>query len=184
MGERRDIPEILYDIKCELQGFNKEEFIDYTKLVILNLHNELKNNCDIKVKCSSELKEKLKKNLNIYRATKDVDRMNIQYAELYDCLKKDGELYVQAYLSVCFYDCATNNDPKGSRDKWWNDIWIVTLKKDRVLNNENKSNCDNCGAKTTFNAMKNIYKCDYCGTSSYNYRSIIEWEIVDITVKN
>ena len=184
MEERRDITEILYDIKSELQSFNKEEFIDYAKLIVVNLHNEFKETHNIKAKCSSELIEKMKKNLNLYRATEDIDLMNIQYAELYDCIRKDDELYVQVYLSVCFYDCATNNDPKGVKDKWWNDIWIVTLRKDRVLNNEDKSNCDNCGGKTTFNAMKNIYKCDYCGTATYNYRSIIEWELVDISVKN
>ena len=109
MEKRRDSSEILYDIKSELQGFDKEEFIDYTKLIVLNLHKELKKNRDIKAKCSSVFKEKMKSNLNIYRATKDIDLMNIQYADLYDCIKKDGELYVQVYLSVCFFDCVTNN---------------------------------------------------------------------------
>ena len=184
MKERRDTNEILYDIKCELQGFNKEEFIDYTKLIIINLHNELRKNNDIKIKCSDELKEKIKKNLNTYRATEEIDMINIQFADLHDCIRKDGELYVQVYLSVCFYDCVNNNDPKGVRDNWWNDIWIVTLRKDKVLNNEDKSNCDNCGGKNILNVMENTYKCDYCGTATYNYRSIIEWELVDISVKN
>ena len=184
MSKRRDIPELIYDIKCEIPGFSKEELIDYTKIIALNLHKELKNNSDIKVKCGKELKEKLKNNLQIYRATKDVDRMNIQYAELYDCFRKDGQLYIQVYLSVLFYDqVINNNEVEELRDKYWNDIWIVTFKKDRILNNVSRANCPNCGAKLIFNAMRNIYKCEYCDTSVYNYRNVIEWELEDIIVK-
>lgn len=190
MKKRRDSIEVLYEIKCEIPGFSKDEFIDYTKIVVTNLYNELKNNCEIRTKCSKELEKKIKSNLKKYRITKDMDYITIQYADLCDCIKKEDELYIQVYLSVYFFDNVKNNAiTNEERNKYWNDIWIITLKKHEVKENKksfkglNGGNCPNCGAVMKYKSFRNTFECEYCSTIEYNY-SIKDWKIVDIEVES
>ena len=162
MKRRRELAEVIFDIRNEIPGFNKEDLV---------------------VKCKSELINKLNKESAKYRINKDIDHISIQYVELFDSIKKDNEMYIQFYLSIYFYDDVDNNIGNYSmNDKYWNDIWIVTY-RECVKSEGKKSNCDNCGATMKYNQLRDTFECEYCGNVIHN-NSNSKWEIVDIELGN
>lgn len=183
MKRKRELEEIILDIRNEIPGFNKEELIEYTECAIPALYNSLKNEEKIKVKCNPKLVNKLNKEKAKYRINKNIDKISVQYIELFDSIKKDNEIYIQLYLSIYFCDNTRNNLNYDSvNDRYWNDIWIVTYKESAKRDKIN-SNCSNCGAIMKYNQAKDIFKCEYCGNIIHNnYES--NWEIDDIEIVN
>jgi len=183
MKRRRELTEVILDIRNEIPGFNKEELLEYTEWAIPKLYNSLKNGEDLEVKCKPELINKLDKEKTKYRINKSMDHINVQYVELFDSIKKDNEMYIQVYLSVYFYDNVENNIGNNStNDKYWNDIWIVTY-REGVKSDRRNSNCDNCGAIMEYNQVRDTFECEYCGNIIHN-NSDSKWEIVDIELGN
>lgn len=186
MKQRRELSEILLDINKRIIGFNKEQLLDYTRWAILNLHEELKNGNiqPNKVKCKNELIEKLINNKELYRMKKDIDHISIQYIELYECEYEKDETYLQIYVSLNFYDNTENNEKiHAMKEKFWNDIWIVTV-RESILGDFEDGNCNNCGAVMKYNEAKKIFKCDYCGNVVTTEKWSKDWEIVNIEVQN
>ena len=182
MKRKKEITELLFDIKKEIPYFNKEELIEYTKYAIPNIYNILKNEetQEIKIKCDKKLIEKMLQNKTKYRISKYMDHLSVQYIDLFDYIKKDNEILIQIYVSIYFYDDARNN--KGSKyneDKYWNDGWIVTYRNKVKYTNYN---CTNCGAIMEYNKTEDIFECKYCGNKSYNQFNT-SWEIVDIEIE-
>lgn len=182
MRRKKEITELLFEIKKEIPYFNKEELLEYTKYAIPNLYNILKNGNlqEIKIKCDKKLIEKIIQNKSKYRISKNMDQISIQYVDLFNYIKKNNEIFVQVYISIYFYDDAKNNN--GSKDIWdkyWNDGWIITYKN--TVNNRNY-NCENCGAIMEYNKTEDIFECKYCGNKSFNHFDT-SWEIVDIEIE-
>lgn len=182
MKRKKELTELLFDIKKEIPYFNKEELLEYTKYAIPNIYNILKNEQtqEIKIKCDKKIIEKMLQNKTKYRISKYMDHISIQYVDLYDYIKKDNEMFMQIYISIYFYDNAQNN--KGCKyieDKYWNDGWIVTYKNTTKQENYN---CTNCGAIMEYNKTEDIFECKYCGNKSYNQFNT-SWEIVDIEIE-
>lgn len=177
---KRELNEILLDIRNEIPDFNREELLDYTKWIVPRLYNSLKNQEELNIKCDSGLIDRLNEQKLRYRITKDMDRISIQYAEIYDNVKKDDQMHIQVYLSVYFFDDVKNNKDRDSiSDKYWNDIWVVTYKKD-IMHEIANSNCKNCGAIMKYNKRENLFQCEYCG--NVIHKSDSKWEMVDIEV--
>ena len=183
MEEKIDITDIVFKIKSEIPKFDREDFIEYTKWTIPELYSSVKNEEAIDIKCSKELVEKLIENKSIYKIKKDIDYISIQYTELVDCTKDDDNVYVKVYMSIYFKDDVSNNIIKiNDRDRFWNDIWIVTYKKSLSYKNIDPR-CNNCGAIMKYNNIEEILKCDYCGNimiCSDNQN----WEMIDIEVNS
>ena len=179
----RETGEIISEICNYIPYFNENEFIKYSKWSIKKLWESLQEN-DInktKVKHSKKIEEKMLKEKEKYRLVRDIDHISVQYARICDCDKKGNTIYVKAYLSIYFYDNVKNNSMSmEEEDKYWNDTWIVTYKKDE---NTQTNNCINCGAPMEYNKKKDIYECKYCETRSYN-RLDIDWQIFDIEIEN
>lgn len=181
--KRREVTEVVSEIRNEIPGFNKEELLQYTQWAIPKLYNSLKDAEELEVKCKPELINKLNEETDKYRINKNMDHISIQYVELFDSIKKDNEMYIQVYLSIFFYDNVDNNiDNNLINDKYWNDIWIVTY-RESVKTDRKKSNCVNCGAIMQYNQIKDSFKCEYCGNIIDN-KSDSKWEIVDIKIEN
>lgn len=181
--KRREVTEVIFEIRNEIPGFNKEELLEYTEWAIQKLYNSLKNEEEIEVKCKPELINKLNEEKVKYRINKSMDRISVQYVELFDNIKKNNEMYIQVYLSIYFYDDVDNNIENNSvNDKYWNDIWIVTFRESLKLNKKN-SNCANCNAVMEYNQARNTFECEYCGNIIHN-NSDSKWEIVDIELGN
>lgn len=177
--KKREISEIIFDIRNEIPEFNREELIQYTKWVIPKLYNSLKNEEKLEVKCKPELIEKLEKEKEKYRINKSMDQVSVQYVEIYDNIKKEDDMYIQVYSSIYFYDDVGNNvDKYSENDKYWNDIWIITFRKGIKLDRQD-CNCANCGAVMKYNRLKDVFECEYCGNIVHN-NSDSKWEIVDI----
>ena len=184
MGQRREVEEILYEIKKEILGFNKEELLEYTIWAIPKLYDEIKNYDNIskkKIKCKKELINKLIEEPRKYRITNEMDNVNVQYAELYECIKENGEFYIKVYASIYFYDNRENNIYMSARNRYWNDIWIITL-RETDCNKIEDGNCDNCGAVMEYDEIKKIFKCTYCGNVLAIQKWDKDWEFVDIEV--
>lgn len=176
---KREIIEVLWEIKNEIPGFNKEELFEYTKWAIPKLYNSLKNKEKIEIKCKPELIEKLNKEKDKYRINNNIDHISVQYVELYESIKGEDKIYVQVYLSIYFYDKVQNNLYDNSiKDKYWNDIWIATF-IETVKSNRKNCNCVNCNAVMKYNKLKDIFECEYCGNVMDN-KTDSKWEIVDI----
>lgn len=184
MERKRDITEVLFEIKNGIPGFNKEELLEYIEWAIPKLYNSLANEIEPEVKCTPELINKLRNQSSKYRITKDIDSISVQYSELFDNIKKDDETLIILYLSIYFYDKTENNvgNINNKNDRYWNDIWIVTCKKNNTLN-KNNSNCINCGAVMEYDKAKDVFECKYCG-NIINNRNDSNWEIVDIELGN
>lgn len=181
--KRREITEVLLDIKNEIPGFNKEELLEYIEWAIPKLYNSLINKKEPEVKCKSELINKLNGQSMKYRITEDIDHINVQYAELFDNVKSDNQMYIQVYLSIYFYDKAENNIGNNSmNDRYWNDIWIVTCRENIEIARDS-SNCANCGAIMEYIQTTDTFECEYCGNIIHN-RTDSNWEIVDIELGN
>jgi predicted RNA-binding Zn-ribbon protein involved in translation (DUF1610 family) len=186
MKQRRELSDILLDIEKRIPGFNREELLEYTNWAILNLHEELRmgNIQQNKVKCTKDLKNKLVENKELYRIKKEVDHISIQYLELYECECENDETYIKVYISLIFYDDTKNNAKISAvEEKYWNDIWVITF-REAVLRENEDGNCNNCGAVMSYNAIKRIFKCDYCGNVITTQKWDRDWEIVDIEIKN
>lgn len=183
MKRKREITEIILDIRSVIPGFNKEELLQYTKWAIPKLYNSLKNEEELEVKCKPELINKLNKESIKYRINKNMDHISVQYIELFDNIRKDNEMYIQVYLSIYFYDDVENNIGSNLvNDRYWNDIWIVTY-KESINTGIKNSNCINCGAIMEYNQLKDTFECKYCG-NIVNNNSDSKWEIVDIELAN
>lgn len=183
MEEKMDITDIIFKIKSEIPKFNKQDFIEYVKWTVPQLYSSVKNEKEVNIKCSSELVEKLRNNKMLYRIKKEIDYISIQYTELVDCAKEEENLYVKVYMSIYFKDDVSNNIINiDDRDRFWNDIWIVTYKKDLSYKNID-AKCNNCGAIMNYNNIDEILKCEYCGNIKVCNDSQ-NWEIVDIEVNH
>lgn len=113
MIKRRDITEVLLEIKKEMPLFDKNQIIEYTKWAIPILYESIKygDTKNLKINCKSNLIKKLSKMKYEYRITDDIDRVSVHYAELFDFIKTENEAFVKLYISVYFYDNVTNNKP-------------------------------------------------------------------------
>ena len=182
---RRELAEILVDIRKEIPGFKKEELIEYTKWAIPKLYDELRDNVNLeqmKVKCNNQLIDKIIQEKVRYRISKNIDNISMQYIELYDTVKKDEDLLIKVYVSIYFYDNVSNNlEWQFAQDRHVNDIWVVTFKGKSSERFED-GNCDNCGAVMEYNETKSIYNCAYCGNVVTTQRLYRDWEIADIEV--
>ena len=140
MKERAN--EILLKIKNDFPGFNKDEILEFTKESVLNLYNELKNENFKDLNYEKNLIDKLIKNKNKFRISKDIDHISVQYVELFDYIKQENKNYIKIYCSIYFYD-NTQNNLYGNRtnNKYWNDIWIITFTNGKQ---ENKNSCYKC----------------------------------------
>jgi len=184
MKGKKDVTEIILEIKNKNPFFNREDFLDYTKSIIPILYNDLKNGNSVKTKnrCKEDIIYKLLQNKSKYRIITDMDHISIQYAELFDYLEENDEIYVKVYISVHFYDNVKNNKIDNRMvDGFWNDIWIITYKNLEKNYNINNLKCQNCGAIMKYSLIKKILECNYCGNELY-YRPNMNWEIVDIEV--
>jgi len=180
---RKDSTEVLFEIKYEIPGFNKEELFEYIKWSIPELYKSLKDGEKIKIRCKPELLEKLNKEKIKYRINKDMDHISVQMVDLFGSTKKNDEIHIQLYLSVHFYDKVKNNIYNHhEKDKYWNDIWIVTI-IETLKSTRKHSNCVNCNALMEYNKIKDIYECKYCGNIMDN-KSDSKWKIVDIELGN
>lgn len=182
--KRRDLSEVLCDIRNEIPGFNKEELLEYTNWAILKLCKQLQKNCieENEIYCNKDLINRILNEKDKYRMTKDIDNISIQYTELFDC-ENEEELYIKVYMSIYFYDNTSNNIENPQVDKkHWNDIWIIKLKEVNQKRYED-GKCDNCGAVMEYNELRKIFKCNYCGNVITTEKWSRDWEIVDIEVK-
>ena len=183
MEEKMDITDIIFKIKSEIPKFKKEDFMEYAKWTVPQLYSSLKNEKEIDIKCSNELVETLIKNKTLYRIKKEIDYISIQYTELIDFKKEENNIYVKVYMSIYFKDDVSNNIINiDDRDRFWNDIWIVTYKKD-LSYKDIDAKCNNCGAIMEYNSIDEILKCDYCGNIKICNDSQ-NWKIVDIEVNH
>ena len=173
--------ELVIKIKEEIPNFNEQELLDFTKTSIPVIYNYLINRKIDKAKiyCTEALTKKMLKNSSLYRVSNDIDNIRVESARLHGCVRKGGKFYIKVNASIFFYDNVDNNiNTFEIYDKYWNDIWIVTLecKGDKKIMNQ----CPTCGAFMKFNSLKKMFKCEYCGNSVCY--SPIEWKIVDIDV--
>lgn len=140
MKERAN--EILLKIKNDFPGFNKDEILEFTKESILNLYNELKNENLKDLNYEKNLIDKLIKEKNKFRISEDIDHISVQYVELFDYIKQENKNYIKIYCSIYFYDNTQNNlYGNHTNNKYWNDIWIITLANGKQ---ENKNSCSKC----------------------------------------
>lgn len=183
MKKRKEETEIFFEIKKDVPEFDREELLEYTKWGIPQLYNALKNKQEIQ--CKEELKNKLLKEKNKFKINENMDHINIQYMKLFDYIKKDNEAYIQIYASVYFFDNVKNNKEYNfvEKNKYWNDIWIITYKQKKESKLKNSNKCNNCGAIMKYDNIKKIVECEYCGNIVYD-NFYLNWEIEDIELWN
>lgn len=178
---KRESSEILHDIKVEIPEFEKDELLEYTKWAIPSLYESLRDNEKIVLNCNNEVINKINSEKESYRVTKNIDKVTVQYADLFDYLNINSEKYIKVYISLYFYDDVNNNiDKDCEKDKYWNDTWIITYKINGGKTKDN-CNCSNCGSVMKYNLQSNIFECEYCG-NVIHINSNLKWEIVDIQV--
>ena len=181
--EIRETQEVFFSIKRDIPQFDEKEFLDNVKWSVQNLHYYLRKNEYNKVKtiCSEKVIEKLMEQKQKFKISDNIDNVSVQYTKLLDYLEE--EQYIKVYVSIYFYDNAGNNaDYKEDKHKFWNDIWIVTYKKNGV--EEYKSHkCDNCGASMIYSENQNMLKCSYCGNEKYFTKDSQQWTIINIEVQ-
>ena len=185
MNKPRNEFDIVYDIKNNFKYFSKEELLGFVKWSIVKIHEDLKDGDIDKVNsiCSKKLERKLENDREKYRLTNDIDRITIQFIDIYDCIKKDGIAYIKVYVSIYFYDNTLNNEVNNTgNDKYFDDIWLVTLKEDRNPDKQKTNKCDNCGSILHFDYEKEIFECKYCGNTVYDIPKA-NWIIDDIEIK-
>ena len=173
--------ELVLKIKEVIPSFDYQELLEYTKIIVPNIHLLFCNDKNDKLKryCNDKLIEKVFENKKIYRINSDIDNARVGYARLQDYYSENDNNYVKVYSSVFFYDESANNLQKTDGfDKYWNDIWVITYEGD--FGNDNVNKCPTCGAPMEYNNSKHMFTCDYCRNSLYY--SQINWKIVDIDV--
>ena len=172
---------VLLKIKRDFPTFDEEEILEYVKNIIPNIHYFLSYENEEKLEkyCKKECIKNIIQNKDLYRISDDIDNVRVGYADLRDYIEKDNKFYIKIYTSVFFYDDADNNQNViFEYDKYWNDIWTITLE---VNNNKNIANkCPSCGALMDYNDSKHMFTCNYCRNNLYFSR--INWKIVDIAV--
>ena len=173
---------LLAEIWAEMPNFDEDQLLEYTKIVIPNIHKFLsqENLSKASKYCSQKLIEKILSNKNTYRISKNMDNVVVQYARLDGYSTINNKLYIKMYTSVFFYDDVDNNiNNEEGFDKYWNDIWIITYE----LNDNPKaiSTCSSCGATMEYNRYKHLFTCNYCKNSVHYSQT--NWEMVDITKK-
>ena len=140
MKERAN--EILLKIKNDFPGFNKDEILEFTKESVLNLYNELKNENFKDLNYEKNLIDKIIKEKNKFRISKDIDHISVQYVELFDYIKQENKNYIKIYCSIYFYDNTENNlYGNHTNNTYWNDIWIITLTNGKP---EYRNCCSKC----------------------------------------
>lgn len=178
--KNKETQEILMRIKQNIHTFDKEKFLEYTKWHIENLYQLIikKEYAKIGEYVSQGVVDKLVNNQEEYRITPTMDSARVQYIELYDAMT-ENEIYVKVYMSIYFFDDASNNEQTGKKDIYWNDIWIATYKFHQNTNTTDL-NCKNCGATMSFKERKDVMECEYCGSKSHISQSISKWILEDI----
>lgn len=185
MGKVKEAQELWILVKRSNPELNKEEFIEYAKFDIMNLHEVLRNDEKeiLKVNCLKSVINKLLKDKAKYKLTPNIDRVSIQYAQIIDYIEVDRK-YIKLYMSIFFYDNVKNNENYigTENDKFWNDIWIVTFKKKNASDEFKDFCCNKCGSNMKFLPKDKILKCEYCGYTKYfNFNR--NWTISDVEVK-
>ena len=168
------------DIKKDIPQFDMEKVIDFTKGVILNIYNAFLNEDmkSIKVRIEDELINKISNNKDLYRISKNFDRVAVEKVILQGYEKREDGIYVTIYANVNFFDDVDNNeDGAVGNDKFWYDRWIITYKAISNIGN----NCKNCGAEMEYNKETDSYECKYC--RSVFYRDSKDWKVMDIKVE-
>ena len=184
MGEiKYNTQELIHIIKEDYPNFEENGLLEYTKFVIPNIHFFLSNekNEEAKKYCTEDLIEKILKNKNEFKISKNIDTIRVGFARLEDYTSENNEIYVKVYTSNFFYDNVSNNiniDSLSNFDKYWNDIWVITFKGH--LGKEIINNCPFCGTAMEYDESKYMFTCKDCKDSIYY--SKINWKIVDIEV--
>ena len=183
MKRPRSIEEIEEDIKRKFIIFNKEELFDYIKWVIANLHYDIKDGTidETKTVFSTTLQKKLEENRQMYKLTSDTDRFVVQYIDIYNCIEDNGVPAIQLYVLLNIYDDVSNNQNNnmGTKNRFWNDAWIITCKED--TKKREKFRCMNCGAYMKYNDIKDRFDCHYCGDVIFT-KPKVDWLIDDIRI--
>ena len=176
--QRKDEIEVLKNIKLSNPYFEKDTFLEAVKYEISNIYNTL---CKESVEeynnlnCYDSLIKKILSNKEQYRINKDIDTISIQYVGLHDYIGG----CIQVYLSVYFYDKTSNNEIKieSSSNKYYNDIWIASYKKETE---EDLFKCNNCGAIMKKSEISDILECPYCKNKKHIKKD--NWKLYDIDV--
>ncbi len=173
----RDEKDILNEIKLYDPYFEDNKFLEAVKYEVKKIYitlcegneNEY-NNCN----CTQNVINKLLENKEEFRISKDMDSISVQYANLHDYIAG----FIQVYLSIYFYDKTSNNEENiDNSDKYYNDIWIVSYKKESL---EDVLKCTTCGATMKKDELNNILECPYCNNKRYYNFKIGNWRIEDI----
>lgn len=185
MEKVKESQELWFLAKKSNPELNEEEFVEYAKFDIMNLHELLRNDGKeiSKINCLGNVVNELLKNKTKYRLNPNIDHLSIHYAQIMDYIEQDRK-YIKMYMSLFFYDNVKNNENYTGikNDKFWNDIWIVTFKKKNALDGHEDFSCNKCGANMNFIPKENLLKCDYCGYTKYfNFNR--NWVISKIEVK-
>ena len=168
-------------ITKNMPDMNIDDLLDYTKLVIPQIHHYFtyENKEKLKKYCNDEIITKVLEDKFTYRISKDIDNIRVGFATIKDYNEKKDIPYIKVYTSVFFFDDISNNEYNlDGYDKYWNDNWTITFEKNTESQIINK--CPNCGAFMDFNNSKHMFTCEYCRNSVYY--SKIDWKIVDISV--
>ncbi|MBQ6992145.1 MAG: hypothetical protein IJN50_04460 [Clostridia bacterium] len=170
--------DIIRKIKEQNFKFDTNEFLEYVRFSIIKIYNGIYNNkidslYDV---CSKELINTMTKNKDTFRLSKNIDNFQIQFSNIHDYVEKNNEEFIKVYLSIFCYDKTLHDG-----DYFWNDIWIVTLKKEISKNSSNIFECDKCGATMTL--KDSILSCNYCNNKKMLSNYYSQWKIVDIVVQ-
>ena len=173
----------LVDIKREFPDFNEQELLNYVNNVIPNIHYFLSNDKIDRAQkyCRKELVQKILEQKEKYHITKDLDNINIQYVKINGFQLNDNRIYLKLYASVYFYDEAANNlDSNDFTDKFWNDIWILTVTPNTNIGVIESAKCPKCGATMVYD-YHHQYHCEYCRNNLYITN--VDYIITDIEVQ-
>lgn len=184
MKELRDEQELLFEMKKERIIFNQDIFYEFVEWEIEYIYRLMldKEYSRVKKEIPEELFKKLSENKNRYRITDNMDHMEVQNARICDYFTENGEKYIQVRLSIIFYDRLDNKSLKGAEaDNYWNDIWIVTYKKQESdSDSKNEFECEYCGAKMNFRTRKDVLECEYCNSKKFYKQNRDAWKIRDV----
>ena len=174
---------LLNTIREDFPGFDEDEILDYIKFVIPNIHFFLRSGKEepLNKYCSKEIINKALDNKNEFRITPDIDTARVGYARIDDYKNGENEICIKVYTSIFFYDNVVNNqniEINSNFDKYWNDIWVITLKGN--FGKDIMTNCPFCGNQMNYNHNKHMFTCENCKDSIYY--SKVNWKITDIEV--